>query len=238
MLKQRKGRIINVSSIVGLIGNPGQANYAAAKVCVWERENAKRKLRGGVDNCAAARHRTGRTYPPFVQPLLCVVLCVLTSFFCRGASPPNRSDFVSRGATILRVVSHISHLGVNTAKAERLGDKNMQTSGSSPCPLSLCCLPTPSLPSLRTDHTQGWRDRHDDVHGERVRGARCDRERGVPGLHRERHDRRAGPRRHQEDDPPRQARKAGRDRGDGQVSLSVVSLGSVVDVIGPAPRPQ
>lgn len=32
MLKQRTGRIVNISSIVGLIGNPGQANYAAAKV--------------------------------------------------------------------------------------------------------------------------------------------------------------------------------------------------------------
>lgn len=32
MLKQRSGRIINISSVVGLIGNPGQANYAAAKV--------------------------------------------------------------------------------------------------------------------------------------------------------------------------------------------------------------
>jgi 3-oxoacyl-[acyl-carrier protein] reductase len=31
MLKQRKGRIINIASIVGQIGNPGQANYAAAK---------------------------------------------------------------------------------------------------------------------------------------------------------------------------------------------------------------
>ena len=31
MIKQRSGRIINISSIVGLIGNPGQANYAASK---------------------------------------------------------------------------------------------------------------------------------------------------------------------------------------------------------------
>ena len=31
MLKARKGRIINMASIVGKIGNPGQANYAAAK---------------------------------------------------------------------------------------------------------------------------------------------------------------------------------------------------------------
>ena len=31
MLRQRAGRIVNVSSIVGLIGNPGQANYAASK---------------------------------------------------------------------------------------------------------------------------------------------------------------------------------------------------------------
>jgi 3-oxoacyl-[acyl-carrier protein] reductase len=31
MMKARKGRIISIASIVGLIGNPGQANYAAAK---------------------------------------------------------------------------------------------------------------------------------------------------------------------------------------------------------------
>ncbi|MFL0270203.1 3-oxoacyl-[acyl-carrier-protein] reductase [Candidatus Clostridium radicumherbarum] len=31
MLKQKSGRIINISSVVGLIGNAGQANYAAAK---------------------------------------------------------------------------------------------------------------------------------------------------------------------------------------------------------------
>ena len=31
MMKQRYGRIINISSVVGASGNPGQANYAAAK---------------------------------------------------------------------------------------------------------------------------------------------------------------------------------------------------------------
>ncbi|MFC1931408.1 3-oxoacyl-ACP reductase FabG [Chloroflexota bacterium] len=31
MVKQRWGRIISISSIVGITGNPGQANYAAAK---------------------------------------------------------------------------------------------------------------------------------------------------------------------------------------------------------------
>ena len=31
MLKQHWGRIISISSIVGLVGNPGQANYASAK---------------------------------------------------------------------------------------------------------------------------------------------------------------------------------------------------------------
>ena len=34
MLKQRSGRIINISSVAGLMGNPGQANYSAAKAGV------------------------------------------------------------------------------------------------------------------------------------------------------------------------------------------------------------
>ena len=31
MVKERRGRIISIASIVGMVGNPGQANYAAAK---------------------------------------------------------------------------------------------------------------------------------------------------------------------------------------------------------------
>ena len=34
MLRQRSGRIINMSSVVGIAGNPGQANYAASKAGV------------------------------------------------------------------------------------------------------------------------------------------------------------------------------------------------------------
>ncbi len=31
MMKQRYGRIVNITSVTGLVGNPGQANYSAAK---------------------------------------------------------------------------------------------------------------------------------------------------------------------------------------------------------------
>ena len=34
MLKQKRGRIINITSVVGLMGNAGQSNYAAAKAGV------------------------------------------------------------------------------------------------------------------------------------------------------------------------------------------------------------
>ncbi len=34
MIKQKEGRIINLSSVVGVVGNPGQANYCASKAGV------------------------------------------------------------------------------------------------------------------------------------------------------------------------------------------------------------
>jgi 3-oxoacyl-[acyl-carrier protein] reductase len=34
MLKQKSGRIVNIASVAGQMGNPGQANYSAAKAGV------------------------------------------------------------------------------------------------------------------------------------------------------------------------------------------------------------
>ncbi|EHR72907.1 3-oxoacyl-(acyl-carrier-protein) reductase [Burkholderiales bacterium JOSHI_001] len=56
MMKQRFGRIINITSVVGASGNPGQANYAAAKAGVAGMSRAlARELgsRGITVNCIA-----------------------------------------------------------------------------------------------------------------------------------------------------------------------------------------
>ena len=56
MMKARSGRIINISSVVGLTGNPGQTNYAASKAGLIGLSKASAKelaSRGITVNCIA-----------------------------------------------------------------------------------------------------------------------------------------------------------------------------------------
>ena len=56
MLKQKSGRIINITSVVGLMGNAGQSNYAAAKAGVvgFTRSTAKEMASRGITVNAVA----------------------------------------------------------------------------------------------------------------------------------------------------------------------------------------
>jgi 3-oxoacyl-[acyl-carrier protein] reductase len=56
MVKQRDGHIVNVASVMGLIGNPGQANYSASKAGVigLTRTTAKEVASRGINVNAVA----------------------------------------------------------------------------------------------------------------------------------------------------------------------------------------
>ena len=56
MMKQRWGRIINITSVVGVVGNPGQANYVASKagmIGMTKALAAEVASRGITVNCVA-----------------------------------------------------------------------------------------------------------------------------------------------------------------------------------------
>jgi 3-oxoacyl-[acyl-carrier protein] reductase len=61
MIKQKSGKIINVSSVVGIVGNSGQSNYAAAKAGLigFTKSMAKELAKRGINVNAVA--------PGFVQ---------------------------------------------------------------------------------------------------------------------------------------------------------------------------
>ena len=64
--KKRTGRIVNISSVVGQIGNPGQANYAAAKggVIGMTYSNAKEFAARGITVNA------GKSLPSHIYPFV------------------------------------------------------------------------------------------------------------------------------------------------------------------------
>jgi len=54
MMRQRAGRIVNISSVIGLIGNAGQANYAASKAAIVAMtKSVARELGGRGVTCNA-----------------------------------------------------------------------------------------------------------------------------------------------------------------------------------------
>ena len=56
MMKQKSGKIVNISTVVGLTGNPGQSNYAASKLGMvgFTKSLAKEVAKRGINvNCIA-----------------------------------------------------------------------------------------------------------------------------------------------------------------------------------------
>ncbi len=82
MIKQRSGRIINISSIVGFTGNLGQANYTAAKagmVAMSKSFALEVASRGVTVNCVApgfiATPMTGKLKPEMQEELIKRIPC-------------------------------------------------------------------------------------------------------------------------------------------------------------------
>ena len=88
MMKQRYGRIINITSIVGLTGNPGQANYAASKagmIGMTKSLAAEVASRGITLNCVA---------PGFIKTAMTDALSDSQQEALRSAIPMQRMGSV------------------------------------------------------------------------------------------------------------------------------------------------
>ncbi len=68
MMKQRRGKIINISSIIGIVGNAGQANYAASKAGLIGLTKSMAKELGSRGICINA------VAPGYIQTRMTAVL--------------------------------------------------------------------------------------------------------------------------------------------------------------------
>lgn len=99
MMKQRSGRIINISSIVGAVGNPGQTNYVAAKAgVIGMTKSAAKELatRGITVNCVA---------PGFIETEMTDVLSEETKETLLKSIPLGRLGQPEDIARIVRVLA-------------------------------------------------------------------------------------------------------------------------------------
>jgi 3-oxoacyl-[acyl-carrier protein] reductase len=99
MMKQRYGRIISITSVVGASGNPGQANYAAAKAGVAGMTRALARELGSRNitvNCVAPGfHRNRHDRQPARRA-------------AKGAAGPDPAGPSGQAADIAHAVAYLA----------------------------------------------------------------------------------------------------------------------------------
>ncbi len=106
MMKQRSGKIINISSVVGVTGNPGQTNYAASKAGIigFSKSLAKELGRRGVTVNVVA--------PGYVETDMTAAIAEKAREAMLGAIPLARSATPQdiAGAVLFLASSHADYI--------------------------------------------------------------------------------------------------------------------------------